>query len=155
LSVAVVAAVLRRAERAALGLVLIGGALVALTSAPPERRTAKPVRATATDGRASTGHGAEPEADDGILGRAHERASQSIDRLFGSDAPMARALLIADQHRIPPEMRDRYARAGMVHMLSISGLHVAIVAGAVVLLLQAARIPRSHASLLGIGITAF
>ncbi|MEO8576652.1 MAG: ComEC/Rec2 family competence protein, partial [Gemmatimonadales bacterium] len=67
---------------------------------------------------------------------------------------MARALLIADQQQIPPEMRDRYARAGMVHMLSISGLHVAIVAGAVMLLLQAARIPRSYASMLGVGITA-
>ena len=40
-------------------------------------------------------------------------------------------------------------------MLSISGLHVAIVAGAVVLLLQAARIPKGYAALLGVGITAF
>jgi competence protein ComEC len=68
---------------------------------------------------------------------------------------MARALLIADQHRIPPEMRDRYARAGMVHMLSISGLHVAIVAGTVVLLLQAARIPGREASLIGVAVTVF
>lgn len=67
---------------------------------------------------------------------------------------MARALLIADQHRIPPEMRDRYARAGMVHMLSISGLHVAIIAGAVVLLLEAVRLPRTAASLLAVAITA-
>jgi len=67
---------------------------------------------------------------------------------------MARALLIADQQRISPEMRDRYARAGMVHMLSISGLHVAIIAGAVMLLLQAARIPRTYASTLGVAITA-
>ena len=65
---------------------------------------------------------------------------------------MARALLIADQHRIPPEMKDRYARAGMVHMLSISGLHVAIIAGAVTLLLQAARVPAGVSSVLSVAL---
>ena len=64
------------------------------------------------------------------------RASYSIDRLFRDDAPMAKALLIADQHEIPPEVRDRYARSGMVHMLSISGLHVAIVAGAMMMVFR-------------------
>jgi competence protein ComEC len=63
---------------------------------------------------------------------------------------MARALLIADQHRIPPEMRDRYAKAGMVHMLSISGLHVAIVAGAVMMLFQALRLSQRAASILAV-----
>ena len=61
---------------------------------------------------------------------------------------MARALLIADQHQIPTEMRDRYATAGLVHMLSISGLHVAVIAAAIELLFQVARMPR-RASLLG------
>ncbi len=141
LVVIVIAAVMRRVERAALALVFIGGALLALTSAVPERRSVKAARTNL-------------EASAGQLERARARASESIDELFGADAPMARALLIADQHRIPPEMRDRYARAGMVHMLSISGLHVAIVAGAVMLLLQAARLPRVYASILGVGITA-
>jgi competence protein ComEC len=67
---------------------------------------------------------------------------------------MAKALLIADQHEIPPDVRDKYARAGMVHMLSISGLHVAIVAGAVVLLLQLIRVPRATASIVSIVVTA-
>jgi competence protein ComEC len=55
---------------------------------------------------------------------------------------MARALLIADQRQIPTEMRDRYAAAGLVHMLSISGLHVAIIAAAMELLFQVARMSR-------------
>jgi competence protein ComEC len=84
----------------------------------------------------------------------HRRASRSIDRVFGADAPMAKALLIADQHEIPLEMRDRYARAGMVHMLSISGLHVAIIAGAILLLLEAMRVPRRIASAIGVALTA-
>jgi len=45
-------------------------------------------------------------------------------------------------------MRDRYAAAGLVHMLSISGLHVAVIAAAMELLFQVARMPR-RASLLG------
>jgi len=60
---------------------------------------------------------------------------------------MAKALLIADQHRISPEMKDRYARAGIIHMLSISGLHVAIIAGSVLLLLRLARMPPNAAAL--------
>ena len=60
---------------------------------------------------------------------------------------MAKALLIADQHQISPEMRDRYARAGIIHMLSISGLHVAIIAGAVLLLLRLAGLPPSVAAI--------
>lgn len=135
------AAVFRRsAKLGGLSLILAGGVLIAITSARPQH-----IRQKQSDSPHSSG----------ILVSMQDRASKSIDRLFGDDAPMARALLIADQHRIPPEMRDRYARAGMVHMLSISGLHVAIVAGVVILMLQAARIPRHTASLLGVAVTAF
>jgi len=129
---------------AAIGMVLIAGALIALISAKPE-----PIHAKRRSGAAMT------PGQRTFLEKTQLRASLSIERLFGEDAPMAKALLIADQHEIPPEMRDRYARSGMVHMLSISGLHVAIVAGTVLLLLQAARIPRHAAALLGVLFTAF
>ena len=76
------------------------------------------------------------------------RAGRAIDRTFIDDAPLARALLIADQQQIPTEMRDRYAAAGIIHMLSISGLHVAVIAAAVELLFQVARLSR-RASLIG------
>ena len=45
-------------------------------------------------------------------------------------------------------MRDRYASAGLIHMLSISGLHVAVIAAAMELLFQVARVSR-RASLCG------
>src|SRR5208282_4932361 len=44
--------------------------------------------------------------------RAH--AGARIDTLFGGDAPLVRALLIADTRSIPPEMRDRFAAAGLI-----------------------------------------
>ncbi len=125
-----------RIQPVALALMLAGGALIGLTSTRPQRHRV-----------------AEKTDRHSVLGTMHHRASRSIETLFGNDAPMAKALLIADQHEIPPETRDRYARSGMVHMLSISGLHVAIVAGAMMLLLQAAHLSRNAASLIGVLLT--
>ncbi|MEO7822619.1 MAG: DNA internalization-related competence protein ComEC/Rec2 [Gemmatimonadaceae bacterium] len=93
-------------------------------------------------------HARPPKASDADLMpmiRAH--AARKIDRVFGEDAGIARALLIADQREIPTAMRDRYAAAGLVHMLSISGLHVAVIASAMELLFQVARLSRRAALL--------
>ena len=80
-----------------------------------------------------------------ILVRARAAAGARIDRIFGTDAPMVRALVIADMSAISVEQRDRYARAGLVHMLSVSGLHVGIVALALELLASVLRLPRTPA----------
>ena len=81
-------------------------------------------------------------------------AGRRIDRVFRGDAAMARALLIADARSLPPAMRARYADAGLVHMLSISGLHVAIIAAALVLVFQILRVSPQPARLGTILITA-
>ncbi|MGZ3565412.1 MAG: DNA internalization-related competence protein ComEC/Rec2 [Gemmatimonadaceae bacterium] len=106
--------------------------IIAAATPPPERPTVHQKKQPPTD----------------VLSRVRARAARSIDRTFGEDAPLARALLIADQRQIPTEMRDRYASAGLIHMLSISGLHVAVIAAAMELLFQVARLSR-RASLLG------
>ena len=129
-------AITRDSRTLGLSLMLVAGVLIGATSTRPQRR-------------AKTSDGESP----GALAAMRTRASHSIERTFGSDAPMAKALLIADQHEIPREMRDRYARSGMVHMLSISGLHVAIVAGSMMLVLQAAHLSRNIASLVGVVLT--
>jgi competence protein ComEC len=67
---------------------------------------------------------------------------RQIDAHFGEAAPLARALLVADQRDIPPAVRDRYADAGLVHLLSVSGMHVAIIAVALGTLGTALRLPR-------------
>lgn len=63
-----------------------------------------------------------------------------LDRQFGAHAPMARALLVADQREIPAQVRDRFADAGLVHLLSVSGTHVAIIAGALATMGTALRL---------------
>jgi competence protein ComEC len=126
-----VAALLRaRDERVALLLTFAAASMIGAASPPARRPTARVSRA---------------EAPTTLLSRVRTRAGRSIDRTFGEDAPLARALLIADQRQIPTEMRDRYAAAGLVHMLSISGLHVAVIAAAIELLFQVARMPRRTA----------
>lgn len=81
-------------------------------------------------------------------------ARRAIDLAFAADAPLARALLIADTRTLAPELRDRFADAGLVHMLSISGLHVAIVGAALQLVLLAARLPRRAAAAAALAATA-
>lgn len=70
------------------------------------------------------------------------RSGARIDSLYGRDAPLVRALLIADKRELSPEIRDRFAAAGLAHMLCISGLHVGILAYACALLLHLLAVPR-------------
>ena len=50
-------------------------------------------------------------------------------------------------------MRQRWARAGLVHLLSVSGVHVAIVAAALLMLGTAARLSQLHATILALTVT--
>ncbi len=90
----------------------------------------------------------------GALEQWRLRAGARIDTLFGADAPLVRALLIADMSAVSPETRDRFAAAGLVHILSISGLHVAIIAGSILLGFEALRVPRPGARWAALGVTA-
>lgn len=123
----------------ALAAFAFAGAVIPLVSAP---------RTVARRGQPIAAH------NSGLLERTRSRATASIDSVFKADAPMARALLVADQHEISPEMRQRYSRAGLIHMLSISGLHVAIIASSIVLLLQLARLPPAAASVTSLTVIA-
>jgi competence protein ComEC len=127
----------RQTTLSSLVVVFTAAAIVAVSAPAPERPITRFERS---------------DAHPDILTRIREHAGRVIDRTFAEDAPMARALLIADQQQIPTEMRDRYAAAGLIHMLSISGLHVAVIAAAMELLFQVARLSR-RASLLGAFLT--
>ncbi len=72
---------------------------------------------------------------------ARARTGATIDHLFGERAPLVRALVIADQDGIATSVRDQFADAGLVHMLSVSGMHVAIIASALLTITAALRLP--------------
>lgn len=84
--------------------------------------------------------------------RWRSRASEHIGEIFPADAPLARALLIADTRDLSPEIRDRYAAAGLAHMLSISGLHVGIIAVALEILFQLLHLSRRVGTIASIGV---
>ncbi|HEX8848591.1 MAG TPA: DNA internalization-related competence protein ComEC/Rec2 [Gemmatimonadaceae bacterium] len=88
------------------------------------------------------------------LPRWRAKVTAWIDAAFRADAPLARALLVADMRSLPAGTRDDFAAAGLVHMLSISGLHVGIIAFAVALALGALGLPRRRAALATVAITA-
>ncbi len=90
----------------------------------------------------------------GFLARVRGAAGAGIDRTFGGDAPLARALLIADMRGLSAEVRDRWAAAGLAHMLSISGLHVGLVALALQLAFGMVGLAQRAASLWSLGVVA-
>jgi competence protein ComEC len=85
---------------------------------------------------------------------ARNAAARAIERIFRDDAPLVKALLIADRRDLAPEIRDRFAAAGLAHILAIAGLHIGIIAGAVELALELFGVPRQRASVITVVIVA-
>jgi competence protein ComEC len=100
-----------------------------------------------TDAALRPGEGA------GLLPRWRTAIGRRIDDRFGVNAPLVRALLIADMRELSPAVRERFASAGLSHMLSVSGLHVGLIAVAVALVAQVAGLARRRADLLVIVLT--
>ena len=89
----------------------------------------------------------------GRLARWRRWTGARVDALYGADGPLARALLLADADDVDRSVRDRFADAGIVHMLSVSGLHIGIIAGAVRTLVVAAGAAIGTAELCSLGVT--
>ena len=70
-------------------------------------------------------------------GALRDRIAARSARLFGTRAPLVDALVIARTADLDPEVRERYARSGLAHILSISGLHVGFIAAWLGLVLRA------------------
>src|SRR5881396_1909123 len=73
-----------------------------------------------------------PRGRGALRGRLAERTTA----LFGARAPLVDALVFAPNATLDADMRERYARAGLAHILSISGLHVGFLAAWLALLLR-------------------
>jgi len=89
-----------------------------------------------------------------LLERARTRSGATIDRLYPRHRALVRALLIAEQGEIERSVRDAFADSGLVHMLSVSGLHVAIIFAAIQLLFAVMRLPPRGVAVGALGLTA-
>lgn len=80
------------------------------------------------------------------------RLRELIDTLYPADqAPFLRALLTGDKSRIPDDVSRQFNRAGLSHVVVISGLHVSFLAGLLLAAFPARRrgsLPVIFASLL-------
>lgn len=57
---------------------------------------------------------------------------------FRRERPLAESMLLARRDDLDPELRQSFAAAGLAHLLAISGAHVGILAGALLLLVRLA-----------------
>jgi competence protein ComEC len=77
--------------------------------------------------------------------RLRKRADQRLERIFPDHLPLVEALLLGRREYVDPEVRDRYTRSGLSHLLAISGMHVGLLAGAFLLLGSVSRLSRRRA----------
>lgn len=84
-------------------------------------------------------------ASAGLESRLRNRLLRSAGTLYGSRAGVIQALVLGTRGTIDPTLGDAFSRSGLVHLLSISGFHVGLVWGWMLLILRAAGLGR-HAA---------
>ena len=80
---------------------------------------------------------AKPRGRGGI----RDAISTRVRALFGAQGPLIDALVIARRNALDPGVRERFAQAGLAHLLCVAGLHVGFLAGWLAVLLR--RLPLS------------
>ena len=85
-----------------------------------------------------------------VRGAVAERLWRSYPRRW---APMAQALVLGQRETLGREVSQRIARAGLAHLLAISGLHVGMLAAAVFAMARLLRLPLTQARLASVFVT--
>jgi competence protein ComEC len=75
------------------------------------------------------------------------RTEARIRGLFPRHDAIAEALLLGRRERLDPALRERFVRAGLVHLLAISGTHVGLLASVLLIVGAVARQPRRRVAL--------
>lgn len=72
--------------------------------------------------------------------RLRGKAQARIRAMHGERAATVEALILAQRDGFDPAVRDRFVRAGLAHLLAISGMHVGLITGSLLLLGRIARL---------------
>jgi competence protein ComEC len=60
--------------------------------------------------------------------RQQIRIRSSVDSLFsGANAGLARAIILGDRSDLDPDLRTGFSRAGLAHLMAVSGMHVGFI----------------------------
>src|SRR5256886_11516020 len=73
-------------------------------------------------------------------GALRDALAAKSTELFGARAPIVNALVFAPNTRLDSNIRERYVRSGLAHLLSNSGLHVGFIAAWLALILGKLRL---------------
>ncbi len=66
-----------------------------------------------------------------------DAVGRRIRSLYGTRAPLVEAIIMGRRDDTDPQLRRSFVNAGIAHLLAISGLHVGVLAGWIVILLRA------------------
>jgi competence protein ComEC len=80
--------------------------------------------------------------------RLRQAGRDRVEALFGDQAALAASLLLAQRDGLDGEVRERFARAGLSHLLAISGLHVGLICGILLLAGSILRLGKRGAAVL-------
>jgi len=75
----------------------------------------------------------------GLALRWRDKLGWAADDLFGNDAGVARGMLFGDRDDVHYLTFLAFRRSGLLHLLTVSGLHAGVVCGAAVLLIRGRR----------------
>jgi competence protein ComEC len=65
-----------------------------------------------------------------------DAVGRRIRSLYGTRAPLVEAIILGRRDDVDPQLRRSFVNAGIAHLLAISGLHVGVLAGWIVILLR-------------------
>lgn len=83
-----------------------------------------------------------PEQAGPSVAAARGRLEGHLRDLLPRHGAIVEALLLGRRERLDPEVRERFVRSGLIHLLAISGMHVGLLAGALLLGATVLRLPR-------------
>lgn len=72
--------------------------------------------------------------------RARQAVGKLLDEALGQDSALFKALLIGQRSQLEEETAQAFRDAGIAHVLAVSGLHVGILAGVLLIMLKWLRI---------------
>jgi competence protein ComEC len=88
-----------------------------------------------------------------VVARGRSAVTEIITRRFGARAPLVEALVTGRRGGIDPTVRDAFVGTGLIHLLAISGFHVGLLGGWLLLVLRLGGAPRHVAELAAAGAT--
>lgn len=87
------------------------------------------------------------------LYQLRERLKQRLEKVFpGREAAVMCALLLGDKGELDPDLKELYQRNGILHILSISSLHITMIGMSVYKLLRRCRMPVCPSAAAGCGL---